>query len=109
VEELIWAFQEKRIDQEQLQSSVRALNAEIAALKGEAIAESVAASLSGTQEEMTHDEAKQDDEESVELLTQSGKAIDTLMHKRKERSNSVIYVEVVGSLGSEHLELGIVG
>jgi hypothetical protein len=95
-EELIRAFQEKRIDQEQLQSSVWALNAEIAALKGEAIAESVAASLLATQEETTHDEAERDDEESVKPSTQSGKAVDTLMPKRKERSNSVIYVEVVG-------------
>jgi hypothetical protein len=103
-EELIQAFQEKRIDQEKLQLSVQALNAEIAVFKGEAIAESVAMSPPATQEEMMHDEAEQGedkvDEESVEPSTQSGKAVATLMPKRKERSNSLIYVEVVGPVSN---------
>jgi hypothetical protein len=99
-EALIRAFQEKKIDQEKLQSSVRELNAEIAIFKGEAVAESDATSPPATQEETTHDEAERGedevDEESVEPSTQSGKAVTNLMPKRKERSNSVIYVEVVG-------------
>jgi hypothetical protein len=90
-EELIRAFQEKKIDQEQLQSSVRALNAEITIFKGEVVAESDATSPLATQEETTHDEVEQGedgvDEESVEPSTQSGKAGATLMPKRKERSN----------------------
>jgi hypothetical protein len=97
---LIRAFQEKRINQEQLQFNIRALNAEIAVFKGEVIAESIATSPPATQEETMHDEAERGedevDEESVKPSTQSGKAVDTLMPKRKERSNSVIYVEVVG-------------
>jgi hypothetical protein len=94
-EELIQAFQEKKIDQEQLQSSVRALNAKIAIFKGEVVAESDTMSPLATQEETTHDEDGVD-EESVESSTQWGKAGATLMPKRKEWSNSVIYVEVVG-------------
>jgi hypothetical protein len=103
-EELIRAFQEKKIDQEKLQLSVWALNAEIAVFKGEAIAESIATSPPATQEETTHDEAERGedgvDEESVELSTQSGKAVGTLMPKQKERSNSVIYVDVVGPVSN---------
>jgi hypothetical protein len=68
--------------------------------KGEAVAESDTTSPPATQEETTHDEAERGedgvDEESVEPSMQSGKAVATLMPKRKERSNSVIYVEVVG-------------
>jgi hypothetical protein len=71
-EELIRAFQEKKIDQEKLQSSVQVLNADIAIFKGEAMAESVAMSPPATQEETTHDEAERGevevDEESIEPL-----------------------------------------
>jgi hypothetical protein len=85
VEELIRAFQEKKINQEKLQASIQALNAEIAIFKGEAVAESVTMSPPATQEETTHDEAERGkdevDEESVEPSTQSGKAVVTLMPK----------------------------
>jgi hypothetical protein len=52
---LIWAFQEKKIDQEKLQAS---LQAEIVNFKGEAMAESIMMSPPATQEETTHDEAE---------------------------------------------------
>jgi hypothetical protein len=63
VEELIRVFREKKIDQEKLQSSVRALNAEIAIFKGEAVAESDVTSPPATQEETTHNKAERDENE----------------------------------------------
>jgi hypothetical protein len=64
------------------------------------LAKSDATSPPATQEETTQYEVERGedevDEESVEPSTQSGKAVATLMPKQKERSNSVIYVEVTG-------------